>query len=131
MPHFDHSVPFGPFCALLLAMTLKHFVADFLLQTNWMARGKERSHGWAAPLALHVACHTVLTLAIVVVVSPRLWWLAVAEFFVHAAIDRAKSIVSQRAKLNTGMASFWWLLGFDQFLHQITNIALAAAFFVI
>jgi hypothetical protein len=26
--------------------------------------------------------------------------------------------------------AYWWLMGFDQFLHQLTNIALTAAFFV-
>jgi hypothetical protein len=30
-----------------------------------------------------------------------------------------------------GQGAFWWLMGFDQFLHQVTNIALAAAFFAL
>ena len=41
---------------LLAALTLKHFLADFVLQNRWMASGKEAPSGWALPLA----CHRIL-----------------------------------------------------------------------
>jgi hypothetical protein len=111
-------------------MAFKHFVADFLLQTNWIAHGKERSEGWFAPLAVHVLCHAALTLVIALAIAPRLWWLAPVDLVVHAAIDRGKSVVAHRGGWDPSQGAFWWLIGFDQFLHQATNIALAAAFFV-
>jgi hypothetical protein len=111
-------------------MALKHFVADFLLQTSWIAHGKERCEGWLAPLAVHVLCHAGLTLGIALVLAPRLWWLAPAEFVIHAAIDRSKTRIGIDNKLDFTRPQYWWLLGFDQFLHQITNIALAAAFYL-
>jgi hypothetical protein len=112
-------------------MAIKHYAADFLFQTNWMARGKERSSGWFAPLAVHVLCHASLTLVIALVVAPHLWWLALVDLILHATIDRGKTLIAHRGGWNTERAEFWWLMGFDQLLHQITNIALAAALLVL
>jgi len=130
VPPLGPSIPLWTFCALLLTFALKHFVADFALQTNWIARGKERRQGWAAPLAVHVSIHAALTLAIALAVAPRLWWLALADLVVHWTIDRTKTLVSHRGGWRVEQAPFWWVIGFDQFLHQVTNIALAAAFLV-
>jgi hypothetical protein len=130
LAQFGPSVPLWTFCALLAVFALKHFVADFLLQTSWIARGKERVEGWFAPLAVHVLGHAVLTLAIAIVFAPRLWWLALVDLVVHAAVDRGKSMTGHWGRWAPDQGQFWWLMGFDQFLHQITNIALAAAFFV-
>ncbi len=110
-----------------MAFATKHLLADFLLQTNWMARGKEQRSGWGRPLLAHALCHAILTLAITLVMAPRLWWLSVIDLAVHLAIDRSKTVVAQRGGWRTDQAQFWWLLGFDQYLHQITNLALAAA----
>ena len=97
----------------VLAMTglsavfaVKHLVADFLLQTNGMARGKERRAGWLAP---------------------RLWWLAGVDFAIHMAVDRAKTAIARRPGVTPDQPRYWWLLGLDQCLHQLTNIGLAAA----
>lgn len=127
MPHPSQPVSAATLAVVLAALTTKHFLADFVLQTNGMARGKERAHGWLAPLALHCLCHAVLTLAIVLVVEPRLWWLAAVDFAVHMAIDRAKSLVGQRTRWGPTDTRFWWLLGFDQCLHQLTCVGLAVA----
>jgi hypothetical protein len=124
-------VPLWSFCLLLLVMTLKHYAADFLLQTTWMARGKERRLGWLAPLLVHVLCHAGGTLIVALLVAPRLWWLALVDLIIHATIDRCKSLIGNRGGWGAQDSAFWWLIGFDQLLHQITNIALAAAFFVL
>jgi hypothetical protein len=46
------------------ALAAKHLLADYVLQSSWMAHGKQRSHDWLAPLAVHAGCHGVLTTAI-------------------------------------------------------------------
>ena len=112
-------------------MALKHFVADFVLQTNWIAHGKERVEGWQGPLAVHVLCHAGLTLLIALAIAPRLWWLALIDLVVHTVIDRTKTVVGHWSGCEKTQARYWWLFGFDQFLHQVTNIALAAAFFAL
>ena len=131
MPQLGPPVPLWSLCILLVVMALKHYVADFLLQTNWMAHGKERREGWHAPLAVHVLCHGVITLVIMWVVAPRLWWLALVDIAVHATIDRCKTLIGLRGGWDAQRAEFWWLIGFDQMLHQITNIALVAALYVL
>lgn len=113
--------------ALSAVFALKHYVADFVLQTNWIARGKERPRDWLVPLGAHVLCHAALTLVIVLAVAPRLWWLALVDLVVHFAIDRAKTLVAQQGNWQPAQVQFWWLIGVDQLLHQLTNIALAAA----
>lgn len=130
MPQIGPLVPLWSFCILLLVMTLKHFVADFVLQTSWVAHGKMRCQGWLAPLAVHTLSHAALTLCIALAVAPRLWWLAPADLVVHASIDRGKSVLAHRGGWGIDQPMFWWLFGLDQFAHQVTNVALVAAFFV-
>ena len=114
-------------CVLMVAMATKHVLADFVLQTDWMARGKDRADGWVLPLAAHAGLHALGTLLVSLVAKPSLWWLAVVDFVVHGLIDRGKALVSRRTRWQATDARFWWLLGFDQFLHQLTNIGLVAA----
>ena len=112
---------------LSAVFAVKHVVADFLLQTNAMAQGKERRAAWLRPLLAHVACHAALTLSIVLLLAPHLWWLAVVDFVVHLSMDRGKALIGQGRGWRPDQAAFWWLLGIDQFCHQLTNIGLAAA----
>ena len=118
----------GTVTALMVVMAAKHFCADFLLQTSWIAKGKSAAKGWALPLTLHAGGHAALTLLIALLLFPRLWWLAGVEFAVHFAIDRAKALVGRRRELDATMTEYWWLIGFDQLLHQLTNVALVVAF---
>lgn len=112
---------------LALIFALKHYLADFILQTNGIARGKEQRIGWMAPLMAHGTAHALLTLTVALALAPHLWWLALVDLTVHLAIDRAKTTTAAWGRWAPNQAQFWWLLGFDQFLHQATNVALAAA----
>lgn len=112
---------------VMALFTLKHVVADFLLQTGWMAAGKERADGWAAPLAVHAGIHGLFTLAITLVLAPALFWLAAVDFAVHFAIDRAKSVLGRAFSVAPNSQEFWWLIGLDQMLHQLTHVAFALA----
>jgi hypothetical protein len=48
---------FLAFAALSAAFVVKQFLADFPLQSNWMARGKERANGYLGPLFAHAGVH--------------------------------------------------------------------------
>jgi hypothetical protein len=106
---------------------LKQFVADFVLQTGWMAKGKERQTGWVAPLGAHVAIHALCTLAICLFILPAMAWLAIVDLVVHAAIDRSKSLLQARFKFTPDQSGYWWMLGLDQTLHHATHLAFAIA----
>ena len=125
MPSFDTQIPVGAFALLILAFAVKQLAADFLLQSNWMAQGKDRPSAWLAPLCAHTGLHGLGTLLIALAVKPALWWLALADFAIHTGIDRGKALIGQRTHFPTTDARFWWLIGVDQFLHQVTHIGLA------
>ncbi|MGU3536652.1 DUF3307 domain-containing protein [Methylobacterium sp. A54F] len=121
-------VPVWTMTVLAGTMIVKHYVADFVLQTDWMAKGKEQATGWLLPLAAHAGCHALATLGVALLVAPHLWWLALVDFAIHASIDRTKALVSRRLACTPAEARFWWLLGFDQMLHALTDIGLVTAF---
>jgi hypothetical protein len=85
----SHWMPIWSLGLLAAAFSVKHFLADFVLQTKWIALGKDRRDAWLQPLGAHVAIHAGLALLIILVVAPRLWWLALVDLAVHFAIDRA------------------------------------------
>lgn len=115
----------------MLAMYIKHLSADFILQSNWMARGKNRMEGWLVPLAAHAGLHGLGTLAIALTVKPELWWLGPIDALIHGGVDRGKAFVSQRWNFPTTDVRFWWIIGFDQFAHHITDLGLVAAMLII
>lgn len=119
--------PIWAMALLTAAFTVKHYVADFLLQTNWMACGKDRRTGWALPLLAHAGWHAALALAIALAVAPRLWWLAAVDFAIHFGVDRSKTLLGRWGAWTQADCRYWWLFGLDQFLHQLTNIGLSAA----
>jgi hypothetical protein len=128
------SGPNGAVLALaVIAVVLaaKHTLADFVLQTEWMARGKERAQGWELPLAAHAGVHGLGMLLVALVFRPGLWWLALADVAIHAGVDRGKALASLRLRLPMSDPRFWWLLGFDQFLHHVTNVALGTLLIVV
>ena len=108
--------------AALLAFLVKHLLADFLLQTSWMANGKEQPTGWFFPLLAHVCVHTVGTGIIFAVMAPAFMWIAGVDFIVHFAIDRAKGLLNRFFDNDPTKTGFWWLLGIDQTLHHLTHI---------
>lgn len=104
---------------------IKHLLADFILQTGWMARGKERTEGWLGPLLAHISVHAIGTLLIALAIAPQLAWLAVVDFVVHGLIDKSKTLIQQRHRFRIEQAAYWWLFGTDQTLHHLTHLAFA------
>lgn len=101
---------------------LKQWVADFLLQTAWMAKGKEGAVGWSLPLAIHVTIHGLATLLITLAIAPGLAWLALIDVVIHGVIDRSKARIQLRMTMTPDRSCFWWLLGIDQTLHHLTHL---------
>ena len=125
LPALSSSVALGPLSAWFIALAIKHVVADFFLQSAWMAAGKDRADGWALPLFVHCLIHGVLTTAMVAVIAPRLWFIGLIDFIIHLAIDRAKGFTVAHFGVTPGHVWFWWLIGIDQALHHLTGFALA------
>jgi hypothetical protein len=88
---------------LLVLFQLKHFLADYPLQTAYML-GKFGPQGWVKPLALHAFVHAMFTdvliggyLVLTRPERPLLWALGTAcalgtlDFAVHFTMDRIKA----------------------------------------
>jgi hypothetical protein len=109
---------------LLVIFHVKHFLADFPLQFNFMLKYKV-SPNWQflIPLSLHCLTHSSFTLLICLVIDPSYWWLAIVDFGVHFVMDRLKAGPRYLGRFNDpSKSSFWISLGFDQMVHHLTDI---------
>lgn len=116
---------------LLVVYQVKHFLADFPLQGQYMLRKTLPGFKFILPLALHCATHASLSFAIVLFVNPKLWWLAIFDFCVHFTMDRIKSAPSLLGRFNNmESSSYWNCFGFDQMVHHITHYYIVFQLFV-
>ena len=116
---------FGAFFVLLLGLQLKHFIADYLLQTGWMIaqKGNLRAWGGYAHAGVHVlGSAIVLAIAHVPLLTAVL--LLAAEFVIHYALDYAKVGYGHGIDPDQDAQRFWAMHGLDQFLHQLTYAAM-------
>ena len=111
--------------AALVIFLLKHLVADFFLQTSWMANGKEQPRGWLPPLAAHVGVHAAATALIFAALAPAYLWMALVDFVIHFAIDRGKGLLNRAFDTDPTKTGFWWLIGIDQTFHHLTHLGFA------
>jgi hypothetical protein len=124
-PPLSSSVPVGLLIGWMLVLTFKHVIADFVLQNSWMALGKDQKTGWALPLLTHCLMHLALALALILIIAPRFWFVAVIDFAIHIVIDRAKGLVASNFGVTLEHPWFWTLIGVDQALHHLTGFALS------
>jgi hypothetical protein len=111
---------------LLLLLQVKHFLFDFVLQTPYQLRNKG-TYGHPGGI-LHSGLHVLGTALVLLVVLPAtvLWiWVLAGEFLVHYHIDWCKEQITRRWGKGNG-PFFWWMIGLDQLLHQLTYLAIAA-----
>ena len=108
---------------LYILFRLKHFLCDFVLQSNWMAlnKGKPGRQG-LYPLFAHAGVHGLGTLIVTLLMMPFFWWLAICDVFIHAAIDRIKAVMSEEAKLSPRQHKYWVMYGLDQEAHNFTHL---------
>ena len=125
LPALSASVGVGALSFWMVVFAVKHVVGDFLLQTSWMATGKDSRTGWALPLLAHCAVHGALSVGLLLALAPRLWWLGLVDFALHLVIDRAKGFCVATFQVTSDHQWFWWLIGIDQALHHLTGFVLA------
>lgn len=117
------------FLILLTLFQLKHFVADYPLQSYQMVT--EKGHYGKLGGIYHSLTHSALTFTMLMFfnyfVFPVGFTVAIAiaalEFFIHYHIDWGKMQMSKR--YTTKDKAFWNWIGFDQLLHHVTYIGFA------
>lgn len=109
---------------LLLALFTKHFIIDFPLQWEYQWRNKG-TYGHPGGL-IHAGLHGIGTYLCFIWLSFDLAIIfAVADAIIHYHIDWAKMRINDHYGWQpNNSAKFWVLLGFDQYLHALTYIAM-------
>lgn len=115
---------------LLIGLQLKHFVADYLLQTSWMIAGKRNL--FALGGYAHAGIHVIGTMIVLVPLGiPLNMALAIiiAEFIIHFGLDYAKARYGDGTSSEDNPKVFWAKHGLDQLLHHLTYIGIAYVVF--
>ncbi|MDI3337216.1 DUF3307 domain-containing protein [Defluviimonas aestuarii] len=110
---------------LAVLLQFKHLLADFMLQNAYILNNRSK---WGHPGGiLHAAIHVVgslIVLAVMAVPAQYIVRLLIFEGFVHYHIDWIKDNVGKRYNLTPDNRSFWVLTGLDQYMHQLTYVAM-------
>jgi hypothetical protein len=111
--------------AALVILQLKHFVADFVLQTPYQFLNKGK-YGHPGGI-IHAGIHALGSVLAFFVITPSLALglvIVIGEFVAHYHIDWAKENTTRVKQWVFPQAEFWWTFGADQALHQFTYIAI-------
>lgn len=108
---------------LFLYILSAHWLADFVLQTHWQASNKSKNN---VALTLHVSVYTaVMTVAVspgyfigLPPVTLLLWVLINGGL--HWCTDWVTSRCSSYFYVKQDWHNFFVVVGFDQFIHQVT-----------
>ena len=113
---------------VILLLQIKHLVIDWLWQTPYelLNKGIYGHEGGQQHAAKHAVFSAVIFLAWVHPVYCFAVFLI--DFVIHYHIDWLKVQLTRRTGWTASDTGFWWLTGADQFLHQITYLALVCFF---
>jgi hypothetical protein len=108
---------------LLVLYQVKHFLADFPLQGEYMLKKTLKGWDFLLPLSLHSAIHALLTLLILLYFAPHLYYLCFFDFIIHFLMDRIKSSERYLGRFSDKSESMYWnVFGIDQMVHHLTHI---------
>lgn len=131
-------MPLDPitFLVILLGLQAKHFLFDFVFQSDWQVRNKGRyGHpGGLVHSGLHAAGTGVVLVAAALlgaVAFSVALALAIADFVIHYHIDWTKAQLSRRMNLTPDRHGFWIAMGADQAAHQFTYLCLVGALILV
>lgn len=91
----------------LLTILFLHFIADFICQSDWMAKNKSSSN---KALALHILVYS----AIMSLVGFKF---ALINGALHFIVDYVTSRITKKLWQQQRVHDFFVVIGFDQFLH--------------
>lgn len=108
---------------LLVLFQLKHFIADYPLQGQYMLGKFKSGYEWILPLVAHSSVHALGTfiVSIIFVSLPIAIGLAILDFIIHSTMDRIKASPNLLGRFKPDNRYFWWSLGFDQMVHHLTH----------
>ncbi len=117
----------GVFADTFAVLIVLHSVGDWLLQTDWMAKGKAKS--WS-PLVVHVAVWTACMIPAAVWLFDPLWLLWLAG--THLVLDGTGFVrwwmtaVKRVPESDLRGPARWLVVVVDQVFHLLTLVPVAA-----
>jgi hypothetical protein len=109
-------------------LQIKHFLADFLWQTNQMVT--EKGIYGARYGIYHSLIHSAGTFLAFSWMHPVLGIItALIDFLAHYHIDWAKININNKYHYTPQDSKFWFWLGLDQLAHQLTYLFLVGWIF--
>jgi hypothetical protein len=106
---------------IITTIFISHRLADFVFQTGWMAKNKSKD--WLA-LSARVVVYSVIMLA------GLLLSLGFRNGLIHFATDAVTSRFSSYFYRSQQNSYFWWTIGFDQCVHNLTFLSPANALLI-
>jgi len=109
----------------LLALQVKHFLCDFVLQTQYQVRTKG-IYGHVGGF-IHSGLHMVASLPALFIMQAPVRAIAIimiGEFLIHYHTDWTKSNIDSYFDWGQADARYWMLFGADQLVHQLTYLAI-------
>lgn len=102
---------------IVILIIVIHWMADFVFQTDWMAKNKSKS--WKA-LLLHTGVYSLAWLPFsIITFGPNGWKFLVATFIAHTLTDYFTSRLNGKLWAENKIHYFFVSVGFDQILHYI------------
>ncbi len=111
--------------AVLLVLQVKHFIFDYPLQTPYLLYNKG-TYGHPGGI-IHAGLHALGTTAAFLVVAPGLALgaaIVIGEFLFHYHVDWSKEQIVRRAGYKADQRAFWWAIGADQMVHQLSYLVI-------
>jgi len=112
----------------LLALLIKHFIIDFVCQTpyQYLNKGKYGHPGGLLHSWLHILTTGFIICGFDIFYSIDhlyLFFILISEFGIHYHLDWGKVKICKHFGWTTSNSEYyWWLLGLDQFLHNLTYL---------
>ena len=119
------------FLLVLIFLQFKHLITDFFLQSPYILDNR-KTYGHLGGI-LHVAIHGAGSIAVFWIMGTSLWAMiaiVIVEVLVHYHLDWAKDNFVARKELTTSDNLFWYALGVDQALHQLTYVLMTQVWFM-
>lgn len=107
---------------ILTLLFVKHFVADFIFQTEEQVRGKGIYGNWAG--ITHSLAHVLGTFIVFYMffgVGISLMF-AVLDGLIHYHVDWTKININKKYNYTVMDKQFWFWLGLDQLAHSLTYV---------
>lgn len=109
---------------VILSILIAHWIADFIAQTDQMAKNKSTSNKW---LISHVMTYgiTMGFLMVIMLSKVPIIWLLV-NTVAHGATDYVTSRITSRLWKANEVHWFFVVVGLDQLIHMMTMFITAA-----